>query len=54
MKNKIDVQDLTEEQTKALALECLSMLDLLGRIEIVRSAFEDTDEREELVAQLEG
>jgi hypothetical protein len=48
-----DVGKMTEGETIALAIACLTELSLDKQIEVIKSAL-DTDEIAELVAQLEG
>jgi hypothetical protein len=48
-----DIGNLTEEQTQELAATCLGMLDLSGRIYVVLRAFDDDDDRAELLSWLD-
>jgi hypothetical protein len=47
-----DIGHLTQEETAALAIECLGMLTLDQRVQAVLKAF-DADERDELAHWLE-
>jgi hypothetical protein len=47
-----DIGHLTQDQTAALAIECLGLLPLAERVQAVLKAFTDEDERGELTAWL--
>ena len=47
MPKKIDIGNLTADETKELAIECLSALSLHDRVQVVLATF-TTDERDEL------
>lgn len=49
---KIDIGNLTQDETRELATECLSLLTLDQKVQAVLGAFDD-EERDELVAWLE-
>ena len=47
-----DIGHLTQDETAALAIECLGLLPLDKRVQAVLKAFTDEDERGELTAWL--
>ena len=47
-----DIGHLTQDQTAALAIECLGVLTLAERVQAVLKAFTNEDERGELTAWL--